>query len=87
MADERQAEACAASVSATTVADRLVVEIALAEIAARHDAGQPVPVLDDHRLIEAMRLAVGIGLLLRDDGRGAALVHELRADEIAISNT
>ena len=45
--------------------DRLVEVEAVAEIAARHDAGDPMKILDRDRIEQSVRLAIDVGLRFR----------------------
>jgi len=83
VADERQ-EQRARQPLGNDVGDRLVIEHAVAEIAAGDDAADPVQILDGQWLIEAMFDAVGLRLRVGFGKRGAALVDQLRADVVGI---
>ena len=83
MADQRQRQR-ARQAFADHVGHRLVVEQAMAEIAARDDAGDPVDVLHGHRLIQAVGDLVGLRLGVGFLEGCAALVDQLRADVVAV---
>ena len=66
------------------LADRLVVVERVAEIEAGDDAADPVQVLHRQRVVEPVRLAIGIRLRLGIDVGHVALAHQHRLEVVGI---